>query len=549
MIQDPNAPLLSELRWFVRQRWLAGAATLAGAFLSMLWVDWSIKNAEILLVGFFILFYNTVFWAIFLKSPHWLQFPKPQRAIAWAQITLDLGCLSLITTFTDGIFSPLIGLFILHMIFVSLLLQTPWYAPYIAWALAITMMAISLELSNQWPETPIAIIASVGWIATLFLAIYFTTHITKNARSNHERTRAVLTAAADAVLTIDKNGLIELANPAATEMFGYSSAQLANQRIDQIISPSDLPGITIRNGGTHAASLSPNVSPGFGLRQDGSQFPIEISVSKLKAGPSNTTTAIVRDISERERNEAQLRKLNLELENHQSQLIQNEKMAAVGRMAAGVAHEIANPLANMDGLVQLVERNPSRLQSPETPGHLREQVARITQIVGLLKDFAHPLESDRQTISVDKLVESAIKLIQFDRRHQQVSIQNQLARPCCHVNVNPHAIQQVLINLILNALDAAKDDTDHSVIVSSMCTDMNECQIMIQDNGTGIRASDLDHIFEPFFTTKPTGKGTGLGLSISYNLVQHNGGRVEVSSEESRGTVVSIILPVATCSC
>ncbi len=544
MIQDPNAPLLSELRWFTGQRWRAGIIVTFGAALSAIWAGWSIRQTEILAVGVLILVHNSVFCFLFRKSSPWSESPVALRGVAWTQVIFDLACLTLLATFTNGITSPVLGLFVLHMIFASLLLQPPSHTPYIVWTAAITMMGVALKISGQWPDTPQEQLIAAGWAGTLLVTIYITTHITNNMRANYDRTRTVLAAAADAVLMIDHTGRIELANPAAFKMFQRTRAQMIGQQIDTLISLVGLPEIAV----PIEKIPSEHIPPKHAIRADNSVFPIEVSVSPMTLDEHDAFTIIIRDITDRQRTEAALRELNEELTNHQERLIQHEKMVAVGRMAAGVAHEIANPLANMDGLIQLVERNPDRIKE-NTPNLLRKQILRITQIVRQLKDFAHPTESDRRTVAVDDLVQSAIDMIRFDQRHRNISIENNLANPCCLVHIHPQSIQQVLVNLLVNALDAAKDESEHRVVIRSECINNTTCCISITDNGTGIPDDDREHIFEPFFTTKPMGKGTGLGLTISENLVQRDGGRIKVTSEQGVGTTMAIHLPIAGCSC
>jgi len=552
MIQDPNAPLLSELRWFIRQRWLAGSIVTIGTLLSVLWVDWTSRELQILLVGVLILSCNLVYWVLFRKFTRWIERPAVQRRIAWMQLVVDLICLTYLVVLTNGVYSPVLGLFVLHMIFASLLLQSSRHMPYLSWVLAVVLVSVALRLTGQWPETTLGTLVGVGWAGALLMTIYFTTHITNNVRANHDRTRAVLDAAADGLLTIDHAGRIELANPSALDMFGYTTAQITCERIDKLFPRVDIPGVCLVD--EPKPDQSQSVPDGddelgdYGVRRDGSIFPIEVSVSKMNLGANEAFTAVIRDITEREHNEAQLRGLNLELEKHQEQLVHNEKMIAVGRMAAGIAHEIANPLANIDGLIQLVERNPARI-GPETSSQLREQVARITEIVRQLKDYAHPGELDWCVMPADELVKSAIDMIRFDRRKQQVVVAKDMANPCCHLHISHHAIQQVLVNLIVNALDAVEDAETPQVGISSACTGDGFCTISIHDNGVGISEKHQELIFEPFFTTKPLGKGTGLGLSISYNLVQMNGGRLEVESTLGEGTTVSVILPVSQCQC
>ncbi|MBL4809679.1 MAG: PAS domain S-box protein [Phycisphaerales bacterium] len=552
MIQDPNAPLLSELRWFIRQRWLAGLIVTLGGLLSALWTGWTGNEYKIFAIGIAILFCNLIFSILFARFPQWLERLGVQRWVAWSQIFVDLIFLASLVALTNGIYSPVIGFFVLHMIFASILLQSTKFTPYIAWAMAVLLGSAALRITGQWPETTQASLIGAGWSSTLLMTVFFTTHITKNVRANHDRTRAVLEAAADGLLTIDYQGRVELANPAAMDMFGYTSAKFIGEPVSLLF-----PNACIQSNSNHDTPALESVPSGsypintlgrYGLRRDGTTFPVEVSISKMNLGANEAYTVVVRDISVRELNEVKLKELNQELERHQRQLIHNEKLIAVGRMAAGVAHEIANPLANIDGLIQLVERNPSRI-GPKTSSQLREQVSRITQIVRQLNDYAHPEEPDRRVLSVDELVQSAIDMIRFDHRHRQVVVDKKSDNPCCNLHTSRQEIQQVLVNLLLNALDAVEDVDNHQVSISSKCLDDGFCSISVHDNGIGISKEHQQLIFEPFFTTKPLGKGTGLGLSISDNLTQRNGGWMEVQSKLGEGTTISIILPVADCSC
>ena len=547
MTRDSSAPLLGELRWFIVQRWFAGCLVILGTVLSLGWMPWGPLQTKALAVGIGILLYNLLFRLIFWKRLWRLDIEKNQRRFAWTQVTLDLGALTLLVALTGGILSPLVGLFVLHMIFASLLLQPPQYTPYVAWVMAVVMMGGSLWLTDQWPGTPASEFLALGWAGTLLLTVYITIHITNDMRASHDRTRAVLAAAPDGVLTIDHAGRIELANPEALRMFGYTPSEMLSKRIDQLVTHADLPHFADQNA-RPTPDTRDGMHPSHAIRKDGSSFPIELSINERSMGGQSVFTTVVHDITERKRTEAALHELNDELTKQQEQLIQHEKMIAVGQMAAGVAHEIANPLANMDGLIQLVERNPDRMNA-ELPNQLREQISRITHIVRQLKDFAHPTDSDRQVIAVDDLVKSALDMIRFDRRHHAICVDEQLNNPCCHVRVHLQSIEQVLVNLIINALDAERKGCEHRVSISSKCIDGRICCITIHDNGVGIPPDQLERIFEPFFTTKPLGKGTGLGLSISYTLIKQNGGQIKVQSEEGVGTSISIFFPVVECAC
>jgi C4-dicarboxylate-specific signal transduction histidine kinase len=213
-------------------------------------------------------------------------------------------------------------------------------------------------------------------------------------------------------------------------------------------------------------------------------------------------------------------------------------------MAAGVAHEIANPLASMDSLLQLMQRKPERAR-PEAVTSLREQIERIAQITQQMRAFAHPGEGAReQTVELNEIVEQALHMLRFDKRLRSVRLERQFSSSAGSIAVLPQALQQVLVNLIINALDALEQQPDPLLTVRTNRHD-GWCLIEVSDNGSGIPPELMGRLFEPFFTTKPVGKGTGLGLSISYSLVQRHGGSISVRSQVGRGSSFTIRIPVS----
>ncbi len=547
---DPDAPLRSELRCFVRHRWQAGAIFTVGTLIAIAILGWSDRHGQILLIGSLILLYNLPFWLLLRNPPAWLDKPGGQRLLAWIQIVLDVACLAALASLTGGILSPILGLFVLHMIFASLLLVPPVVTPYIALLLAVFILAATLLITNQWPDTDTERWMALGWIGTLAMTVYFTSHIARNMRNTHDRTRNILNTVQDGILTIDKHGIIVLVNSAIVRMFGYTSAQLCGQNIDQIIPKAELDK-HMPDKHTDTRSSARTVDGHFdtiAIKKNGSSFPAEITVERMNMGNRDTFTIVIRDRSEKNRADAELNKLHDELDRQQETLLQHEKMIAVGRMAAGVAHEISNPLANMDGLIQIVERNPDRMKA-DTPKLLREQITRIDRIVRQLKDFAHPADSDQRIVSLDTLIQAAVDMIRFDKRHHMIEVSPNTNGPSPQVFVYAQSIQQVLVNVLINALDAVDGQEEPIVTISTQSPEPAVCRIIITDNGTGIAPEHLDRIFEPFYTTKPLGQGTGLGLSISYNLISREGGRIDIDSAQGAGTTVSICLPVPKPPC
>jgi C4-dicarboxylate-specific signal transduction histidine kinase len=259
------------------------------------------------------------------------------------------------------------------------------------------------------------------------------------------------------------------------------------------------------------------------------------------------TDSVARSLYQREaahtRQLARIRALSETMRAQQSSLIQSEKMAAMGQLAAGVAHEITNPLASMDSVLQLMQRRPDTPR-PEAVATLREQVQRILRIVRQLTTYAHPGMGRIESLPVNDLVRASLEMLALSRKVQRVTIDTDLADDAGSAHMNPHALQQVLTNLLVNALDATADSPDPRITIRTR-REGDECVIEVADNGPGIAAEHQPRLFEPFFTTKPSGQGTGLGLSICARLVKEQGGTIRLTSPPNAGAVFNIRLPVA----
>jgi C4-dicarboxylate-specific signal transduction histidine kinase len=243
------------------------------------------------------------------------------------------------------------------------------------------------------------------------------------------------------------------------------------------------------------------------------------------------------------RQNRRIRAMTRQLTRQHKAMIQHEKMVAMGQMAAGVTHEIANPLASMDSLLQLMQRKPDRIR-PEAVATLREQIERVNQIIQQMKTFAHPSDVQAQTVQLNEIVEQSLHMLRFDKRLSAVRVIRQYSSDAGSVALLPQALQQVLINLIINALDAMTQTPEPELVIR---TERREgwCVVEVGDNGSGIAPEHMGRLFEPFFTTKPVGKGTGLGLSISYSLIQKQGGSISVRTQPGKGTSFLIRLPIS----
>jgi signal transduction histidine kinase len=257
----------------------------------------------------------------------------------------------------------------------------------------------------------------------------------------------------------------------------------------------------------------------------------------------SVTRALYRRELSRIRQVLRLKELSRQLHQQQRALIQSEKMVAVGQLASGIAHEINNPLSNMDSVLQLMQRKPDVLR-PDAITSLREQIQRIHRIIRQLTSFAHPGEGAFEILEINDVVRSSIQMISLDKRLRGTSLECTLAPDAGTARLNRHALEQVMANLVVNAIDATAGVTEPRVTVSTR-RDEAACILEVSDNGAGIDPTHLDRIYEPFFTTKPIGKGTGLGLWITSRLIRDHGGTIEAVSEPSRGTRFVIRFPIA----
>ena len=232
----------------------------------------------------------------------------------------------------------------------------------------------------------------------------------------------------------------------------------------------------------------------------------------------------------------ELRRLN-------EQLIRAEKLAAMGTLAAGVAHEVNNPLASISSLVQMMRAEAGH--SDETRERLNlisAQIERINQVTKDMTNFARSRPAAKQNVDINAIVSTAVRLANFDKVFQSLDVERKLADDLPSVFADDDQLQQVFLNLLLNARDAMPDGG--SLTIRSLLAG-DHVTVEIADSGTGIDMTEAKQIFDPFFTTKPAGKGTGLGLAVCYGIVTAHDGRIEVAQNEPKGTIFRVILPVS----
>ena len=251
--------------------------------------------------------------------------------------------------------------------------------------------------------------------------------------------------------------------------------------------------------------------------------------------------ALLRDVSERKKLENQARDLY-------HQLLQAEKMAVLGQTISGVAHELNNPLASILTWAERLARKPAAegvRQGLETILHEAERAARI---VRHLLTFARKRHTTRSTVDVNHVTRETLALRQHEQRAVNVVVVDGLAAGLPHVFADPHQLQQVILNLIINAEQAMVSANGRGTLVVRTWHDAERDVVLLEiaDDGPGVPEEVLPQIFDPFFTTKAVGKGTGLGLTVAYAIIQDHGGRISAESAAGSGAVFRIELPTAS---
>ena len=228
----------------------------------------------------------------------------------------------------------------------------------------------------------------------------------------------------------------------------------------------------------------------------------------------------------------------------QEQLIQSEKLSAVGQFVAGVAHELNNPLTAVIGFSELLQ---NAQVDDKTKGHL-ERIAksahRCHKIVHSLLSFARQEAPERKLVDLPTVLEEVLEIMAYDLRTSNVTVVREFTPDLPRIMADPHQLQQVFVNILGNARQAIEPFQREGRIVIRTRSANGWVTLEFQDNGPGIKPQHLARIFDPFFTTKPAGKGTGLGLSLSYGLIQEHGGKITAQSEPGHGATFIIELPV-----
>jgi PAS domain S-box-containing protein len=326
----------------------------------------------------------------------------------------------------------------------------------------------------------------------------------------------------------DQRGKIIYVNPAFEKVSGYSQEELLGKN-PNVLSSGKHPAEfwqqiwkTILGGKEWVGQVQ-------NRRKGGELFYTELVISPIIDASGNVVGFLGahRDITEQKMLE--------------EQLVRSQKMETFGTLAAGIAHEVGNPLTSISSIVQVIQRTSNDRFAHEKLELVKNQINRIAKIIRELVDFSRPSAYEVKDADVNAIIRDATNIVQYGKKVHDIHLSSNLQEPLPTVAVVPDQLVQVFLNILMNAVDACEGKKGEIGIASRM--NGKNIEVEISDTGTGIEERNMGKIFDPFFTTKEIGKGTGLGLWVSLGIIKNFGGDIKVQSETGKGSSFKIYLP------
>lgn len=560
--------LIKRIHWLVKLRWIA----ITGVLLTVSIASWGLHIIDnptpLYIIAALMTLYN---FEPQIYPKHLAE--KPLVSIqrhAGRHIILDLFSLTALLHFSGGVENPFIFYFIFHLVIASILLSKK--VSYILATLNTILLSalIFLEyyqvlphyhLQNFLPVTlwrdPIYISSMLFvFTSTLFFSVYLATSIMDTARAREAETHELKDNLEEKVVELEETrgavlfernkltsiiecmqeGVIFVDDKNHVSLFNKAGQQIQKEQFGldtEAIQSPEADGILLQ--------IAEDLSKGHAvIEQQSLQIKdkfFENTYAAVRDRDENYlgTVLVCRDVTDRKRME--------------QQMVQSEKMAAIGELASGVAHEINNPLDGLLNCILRIKRDPrNERQIKEYLGLMEEALKRIESTVGQLLNFSRQRDLELASVSLNEVVNEVVGLIAYSADEKGVQIEKHFQEELDLIRGDKHLLEQVVLNLALNAIAAMPDGGVLTFKTGEIEFDalFGKAMVFVQvtDTGIGIPKSVQDRIFDPFYTTKITEKGTGLGLSVSNRIIGQHEGVIEFDSKIERGSVFTVKLPI-----
>lgn len=366
-------------------------------------------------------------------------------------------------------------------------------------------------------------------------------------RQSEEKHRALVHAAEDAIMVCDlESGLFTEVNPAACVLFGYSEAEFRSLEPGDLHPAEAAEQVQQLSRGilVEGRSVNPRV---LMQRRDGSVFSADLRMRRYEVVGRSLYVSIARDASDRVEQERQLQASVSELRETQSKLVESARLSAMGALAAGIAHELNQPLTAIEGFAQRIQRAPEKTVASQLASLdiIIREARRMAGIVENVKTFGREGAFEPRPIDASKPLDDAYTLIATQLADRGITVRRDTPPGLPRVNADSSRMQQVFLNLLLNARDALAElpPGERRVLTIRVGATPTMVCYQVEDTGPGVTRRVRERMFDPFFSTKATGSGTGLGLSITYAIIADHGGEIRCEDPPDGGARFVVELP------